>query len=146
MEVKTAIAINQLSGNKQIKFENMMFFINQWIVFTIQPFLVKVVQSALKITVYVPSCVMKSSVGMDFHSMLWNFHSFISNHRFACCLGSGKSYTMMGSQDHKGIIPRLCDSLFDLIAKQQSSELMYKVEVSYMEIYNEKVQHLNRVF
>jgi hypothetical protein len=54
--------------------------------------------------------------------------------------GSGKSYSMMGSQDNKGIIPRLCDSLFDLIAKQQSSELSYKVEVSYMEIYNEKVR------
>ncbi|KAG5875309.1 hypothetical protein JTB14_022220 [Gonioctena quinquepunctata] len=56
--------------------------------------------------------------------------------------GSGKSYTMMGSQDDKGIIPRLCDSLFGLIAKQQSSELTYKVEVSYMEIYNEKVHDL----
>ncbi|XP_067009212.2 kinesin-like protein KIF13A [Anabrus simplex] len=56
--------------------------------------------------------------------------------------GSGKSYTMMGSQDNKGIIPRLCDSLFDMIAKQQSSELTYKVEVSYMEIYNEKVHDL----
>lgn len=56
--------------------------------------------------------------------------------------GSGKSYTMMGSQDNKGIIPRLCDSLFGLIAKQQSSELSYKVEVSYMEIYNEKVHDL----
>jgi kinesin family protein 13 len=53
--------------------------------------------------------------------------------------GSGKSYSMMGTQDNKGIIPRLCDSLFGLIAKQQSSELTYKVEVSYMEIYNEKV-------
>ncbi|XP_012274731.1 kinesin-like protein KIF13B isoform X2 [Orussus abietinus] len=56
--------------------------------------------------------------------------------------GSGKSYTMMGSGDNKGIIPRLCDSLFDMIAKQQSSELSYKVEVSYMEIYNEKVHDL----
>ena len=56
--------------------------------------------------------------------------------------GSGKSYTMMGSGENKGIIPRLCDSLFDLIAKQQSSELSYKVEVSYMEIYNEKVHDL----
>jgi hypothetical protein len=54
--------------------------------------------------------------------------------------GSGKSFTMMGSQDNKGIIPRLCDSLFDQIAKQQSTELTYKVEVSYMEIYNEKVK------
>ncbi|KYQ58267.1 Kinesin-like protein KIF13A, partial [Trachymyrmex zeteki] len=56
--------------------------------------------------------------------------------------GSGKSYTMMGSGDNKGIIPRLCDNLFDMIAKQQSSELSYKVEVSYMEIYNEKVHDL----
>ncbi|XP_044257426.1 kinesin-like protein KIF13A isoform X2 [Tribolium madens] len=56
--------------------------------------------------------------------------------------GSGKSYTMMGSQENKGIIPRLCDALFGLIAKQQSSELTYKVEVSYMEIYNEKVHDL----
>lgn len=46
---------------------------------------------------------------------------------------------MMGTQENKGIIPRLCDFLFALIAKQQSSELTYKVEVSYMEIYNEKV-------
>ncbi|XP_012168081.1 kinesin-like protein KIF13B isoform X11 [Bombus affinis] len=56
--------------------------------------------------------------------------------------GSGKSYTMMGSGENKGIIPRLCDNLFDMIAKQQSSELTYKVEVSYMEIYNEKVHDL----
>jgi kinesin family protein 13 len=60
-------------------------------------------------------------------------------HNRKICLGSGKSYSMMGTQDNKGIIPRLCDSLFGLIAKQQSSELTYKVEVSYMEIYNEKV-------
>lgn len=56
--------------------------------------------------------------------------------------GSGKSFTMMGSQENKGIIPRLCDLLFDNIAKQQSTELSYKVEVSYMEIYNEKVHDL----
>ncbi|XP_045481473.1 kinesin-like protein KIF13A isoform X2 [Harmonia axyridis] len=56
--------------------------------------------------------------------------------------GSGKSYTMMGSQDNKGIIPRLCDSLFGKINNLQSSELSYKVEVSYMEIYNEKVHDL----
>ena len=34
--------------------------------------------------------------------------------------GSGKSYTMMGtphSETQKGIIPRLCDALFDRIAK-----------------------------
>ncbi|CAB3256331.1 unnamed protein product [Arctia plantaginis] len=59
--------------------------------------------------------------------------------------GSGKSYTMMGSSgsDEGGIIPRLCNSLFERIAIQQSPPaLTYKVEVSYMEIYNERVHDL----
>ncbi|XP_055378395.1 kinesin-like protein KIF13A isoform X4 [Condylostylus longicornis] len=56
--------------------------------------------------------------------------------------GSGKSYTMMGSQDQKGIIPRLCDELFAHIADKTTNDLIYKVEVSYMEIYNEKVHDL----
>ncbi|XP_050097120.1 kinesin-like protein KIF13A isoform X2 [Anopheles aquasalis] len=56
--------------------------------------------------------------------------------------GSGKSYTMMGNQENKGIIPRLCDELFASIAAKQTDELTYKVEVSYMEIYNEKVHDL----
>lgn len=57
--------------------------------------------------------------------------------------GSGKSYTMMGSIENQGIIPRLCDALFDRIAKKQNTELTFKVEVSYMEIYNEKVCFLH---
>ncbi|XP_039753302.1 kinesin-like protein KIF13B isoform X3 [Pararge aegeria] len=59
--------------------------------------------------------------------------------------GSGKSYTMMGAPgpDEGGIIPRLCDALFERIARQQSPPaLTYKVEVSYMEIYNERVHDL----
>ncbi|GAB6029696.1 Kinesin protein 1B [Chamberlinius hualienensis] len=56
--------------------------------------------------------------------------------------GSGKSFTMMGSQEDKGIIPRLCDNLFERIAKNDDPNLSYKVEVSYMEIYNEKVHDL----
>lgn len=54
--------------------------------------------------------------------------------------GSGKSYTMMGSQAEQGIIPRLCNNLFERItAAESSGESQTKVEVSYMEIYNEKV-------
>lgn len=48
----------------------------------------------------------------------------------------------MGSQDSKGIIPRLCDELFYSISNKQTQDLSYKVEVSYMEIYNEKVHDL----
>eukprot|EP00057_Strongylocentrotus_purpuratus_P008261 XP_011662735.1 PREDICTED: kinesin-like protein KIF13A isoform X3 [Strongylocentrotus purpuratus] len=57
--------------------------------------------------------------------------------------GSGKSYTMMGTDDKKGIIPRLCDTLFERMAKDANEDtLSFKVEVSYMEIYNEKVRDL----
>ncbi|KAK6186957.1 hypothetical protein SNE40_006213 [Patella caerulea] len=56
--------------------------------------------------------------------------------------GSGKSYTMMGTHEQKGIIPRLCDALFENIKTMTKDDLTYKVEVSYMEIYNEKVHDL----
>ena len=57
-------------------------------------------------------------------------------------LGSGKSYTMMGTLEEKGIIPRLCDSLFERIGRLGDEATSFKVEVSYMEIYNEKVHDL----
>ena len=53
--------------------------------------------------------------------------------------GSGKSYTMMGSRTDPGIIPRLCSNLFLETEKQSGQETEIRVEVSYMEIYNEKV-------
>ncbi|XP_052250414.1 kinesin-like protein KIF13B isoform X2 [Dreissena polymorpha] len=56
--------------------------------------------------------------------------------------GSGKSYTMMGTADDKGIIPRLCDALFERIVRLENESTAIKVEVSYMEIYNEKVHDL----
>ncbi|CAC5410127.1 KIF13 [Mytilus coruscus] len=59
--------------------------------------------------------------------------------------GSGKSYTMMGTfQDTgHGIIPRLCNAMFSKIDSHCDDEsLAVKVEVSYMEIYNEKVHDL----
>ncbi|XP_072263330.1 kinesin-like protein KIF13B [Pyxicephalus adspersus] len=56
--------------------------------------------------------------------------------------GSGKSYTMMGTADQPGLIPRLCSTLFERTQKEETDELSFKVEVSYMEIYNEKVRDL----
>ena len=46
---------------------------------------------------------------------------------------------MMGSGEQPGIIPRLCVSLFERIGGGEAGGLEAKVEVSYMEIYNEKV-------
>ncbi|XP_022806565.1 kinesin-like protein KIF13B [Stylophora pistillata] len=56
--------------------------------------------------------------------------------------GSGKTYTMMGSQNQTGLIPRLCNELFDRISGNEDENITYKVEVSYIEIYNEKVRDL----
>ncbi|XP_059927516.1 kinesin-like protein KIF13B isoform X3 [Gadus macrocephalus] len=56
--------------------------------------------------------------------------------------GSGKSYTMMGSVENPGLIPRLCSALFDRTLKGKREEESFTVEVSYMEIYNERVRDL----
>ncbi|XP_027896616.1 kinesin-like protein KIF13B isoform X2 [Xiphophorus couchianus] len=56
--------------------------------------------------------------------------------------GSGKSYTMMGSAEQPGLIPRLCSSLFGRTVQEAREGETFTVEVSYMEIYNEKVRDL----
>ncbi|XP_051567544.1 kinesin-like protein KIF1A isoform X19 [Myxocyprinus asiaticus] len=59
--------------------------------------------------------------------------------------GAGKSYTMMGKQekDQEGIIPLLCEDLFTKINETNTDNSMsYSVEVSYMEIYCERVRDL----
>ncbi|XP_073332274.1 kinesin-like protein KIF1A isoform X2 [Pagrus major] len=59
--------------------------------------------------------------------------------------GAGKSYTMMGKQDVKdqqGIIPLLCEDLFTKINDNVDNSKAYSVEVSYMEIYCERVRDL----
>ncbi|XP_019944611.1 kinesin-like protein KIF1B isoform X24 [Paralichthys olivaceus] len=59
--------------------------------------------------------------------------------------GAGKSYTMMGKQEEgqEGIIPMLCEDLFEKINDDcNKDELSYSVEVSYMEIYCERVRDL----
>ncbi|XP_062845014.1 kinesin-like protein KIF1C [Trichomycterus rosablanca] len=58
--------------------------------------------------------------------------------------GAGKSYTMMGKQepDQQGIIPQLCEDLFKRIAENTDPDLSFSVEVSYMEIYCERVRDL----
>ena len=56
--------------------------------------------------------------------------------------GSGKSYTMMGTPDQPGLIPRTCEDLFQRIESSQSPDISYNVRVSYFEVYNEHVRDL----
>lgn len=64
--------------------------------------------------------------------------------------GSGKSYSMMGQEslqmnlaqfdEFTGIIPRFCQELFTRI--HTNKNIKTTVEISYFEIYNEKIHDL----
>ncbi|NWS30830.1 KIF14 protein, partial [Polioptila caerulea] len=56
--------------------------------------------------------------------------------------GSGKSYTMMGFDEDQGIIPRLCEDLFNQIAQMDKEQVLYHLEMSFFEVYNEKIHDL----
>lgn len=57
--------------------------------------------------------------------------------------GSGKSYSMMGYGKEVGIIPMICQEMFGRIDKIQGDKsTKCTVEVSYLEIYNERVRDL----
>eukprot|EP01062_Namystynia_karyoxenos_P027728 TRINITY_DN211_c1_g2_i1.p1 TRINITY_DN211_c1_g2~~TRINITY_DN211_c1_g2_i1.p1 ORF type:complete len:1048 (+),score=308.73 TRINITY_DN211_c1_g2_i1:94-3144(+) len=67
-----------------------------------------------------------------------------------CCIfaygqtGTGKSYTMLGSIFDPGIAPRIVDHLFERLQEMGGKKggWEYSVDVSFMEIYNEKVKDL----
>ncbi|MCQ2820775.1 MAG: hypothetical protein MJ252_26245, partial [archaeon] len=67
---------------------------------------------------------------------------------YHCCLfaygqtGSGKSYSMVGYGANKGIVPISCEEIFRRIDNNTDTTKEYQVEVSMLEIYNEKVQDL----
>lgn len=48
----------------------------------------------------------------------------------------------MGYGEDKGIIPKTCMELFNRIESNKNPALNHRVEVSYIEIYNEKVHDL----
>ncbi|XP_065310731.2 kinesin-like protein KIF16B isoform X1 [Dermacentor albipictus] len=56
--------------------------------------------------------------------------------------GSGKTFTMMGSSDNEGLIPRICQAMYTRMKLGQNSGTTFRTEVSYLEIYNEKVKDL----
>lgn len=57
--------------------------------------------------------------------------------------GSGKSYSMMGYGEELGVIPKICKNMFERIDEIQMDKTMScTVEVSYLEIYNERVRDL----
>lgn len=56
--------------------------------------------------------------------------------------GSGKTYSMMGGPGDDGVIPRIARSIFSEAADKQKENVEVCVEVSFLEIYNERVRCL----
>lgn len=48
----------------------------------------------------------------------------------------------MGSPENQGLIPRICQEMFNRMKLGQQSGTGYKTHVSYLEIYNERVRDL----
>jgi kinesin family protein 1 len=49
---------------------------------------------------------------------------------------------MLGYGPNRGIIPMVCDNIFDKIKKDTDKTHSYEVKVSMMEIYNETLRDL----
>uniref|UniRef100_A0A8C3IYY5 Kinesin-like protein KIF14 n=1 Tax=Chrysemys picta bellii TaxID=8478 RepID=A0A8C3IYY5_CHRPI len=56
--------------------------------------------------------------------------------------GSGKSYTMTGYADEVGLIPRFCKEIFWKVNLTQQEEVKHRIELSYFEVYNERIHDL----
>eukprot|EP01062_Namystynia_karyoxenos_P033004 TRINITY_DN2428_c0_g1_i1.p2 TRINITY_DN2428_c0_g1~~TRINITY_DN2428_c0_g1_i1.p2 ORF type:complete len:754 (+),score=263.10 TRINITY_DN2428_c0_g1_i1:112-2373(+) len=60
--------------------------------------------------------------------------------------GSGKTYTMLGTPkppEERGVIPRLCGELFSRVEKLEAeAAVRYTLELSFMELYQERVKDL----
>jgi kinesin family protein 1 len=57
--------------------------------------------------------------------------------------GSGKSYSMVGGDgESRGIVPRACEAMFARIDADTDPATTFKVEVSMLEIYMEKIKDL----
>ncbi|KAI0215869.1 Kinesin-like protein KIF19 [Lamellibrachia satsuma] len=59
----------------------------------------------------------------------------------ATAAGTGKTHTMLGTDDDPGIMVRALNDLF-LEMERTQDKLIYKVTMSYLEIYNEMIRDL----
>lgn len=56
--------------------------------------------------------------------------------------GSGKSYTMVGLGANKGLVPRICEELFNIIDNRKGMDINTEVNLSMIELYSENVRDL----
>ncbi|ODV87107.1 hypothetical protein CANARDRAFT_205730 [[Candida] arabinofermentans NRRL YB-2248] len=56
--------------------------------------------------------------------------------------GSGKTHTMMGSKEQPGLIPLICEELFNKLNVPNNTTTKFKIKCSFFEIYQEQVMDL----
>jgi len=69
---------------------------------------------------------------------------------YNCCIfaygisGSGKTHTIMGYNNEPGLIPKISQALFDQQMQKNTlnNNMQYKIDISYFEIYSEKIRDL----
>ena len=67
---------------------------------------------------------------------------------YNCCLfaygqtGSGKSYSIFGYGNNQGVVPMICEKMFNGGALIKDEKHEFSVNISMLEIYNEKIQDL----
>ena len=54
--------------------------------------------------------------------------------------GAGKTYTMLGTAESPGIIPRVVEQLLECVTSDKNS--MYQIKLSFIEVYNENIRDL----
>ncbi|RQM21031.1 hypothetical protein B5M09_000180 [Aphanomyces astaci] len=76
------------------------------------------------------------------HGILQGFNATVFAYG---CTGAGKTYTMLGTPDEPGIMALTLDDLFGHIeASQCKVPNLYRVTVSFLEVYNENIRDLLR--
>ena len=55
--------------------------------------------------------------------------------------GTGKTFTMEGSEDNRGVNYRTLEQLFK-IAEERRETFVYDISVSVLEVYNEQIRDL----
>ena len=58
--------------------------------------------------------------------------------------GAGKTHTMLGNQNDPGVIARTVEALYQKVEtmKESNQDTEFKVDVQYLEVYNEKINDL----
>ncbi|GJQ76184.1 hypothetical protein Trydic_g1927 [Trypoxylus dichotomus] len=94
-------------------------------------------------------CFDSNSTQQDVFNVIDNVVKDAVKKKFHSCIlaygqsSSGKTHTMMGFNDDPGLTPRLCDNIFSYLGGiGVDEEDVNNVTISYLEIYNEKVNDL----